>query len=557
MRTVLGRMLIQRGATTESEVAAALREQRSRRLRIGELLVERGVDADTVGSALADQLRLAFAAAPLAWTADALACLDAELARRAAVVPLALRDGALVVATAEPLDLATLDALRFRTGRRVEPVVASPAAIQAALAAAYQERAVAALLAKLPPRPAPRPPTGLTGDHGEDVGSLRRASEAPPIVGLVDLLFARALDSGASDVHIEPGRRGMRVRVRVDGALRELLRLPLEAAPGVVSRLKVLAALDIAERRRPQDGRATVRAGARAVAARVSTLPSLDGEKIVVRLLDTRDVVRPLDELGLAAAPLARLRAMIARPHGLVLVTGPTGSGKTTTLYAALAGIDRETRNVVTLEDPVEYRLPGLTQVQIHVKAGLDFTVALRAVLRQDPDVIMVGELRDRETARIALAAAMTGHLVLATLHTNDAPSAAARLLDMGAPPYLVAAALVGVVAQRLVRTCCPACRAARAEAHGAAAQPRSPICPRCSGRGLAGRIGIYEVMPVGERLRALIGRRASTGALRAAALDEGMQPLEADARAKLEDGLTTAQEVAPLIALPEDPALR
>jgi type IV pilus assembly protein PilB len=543
-RTVLGRMLVRSGVVTEADVSAALAEQPRSGLRIGELLVRGGTAADAVARVLAAQLRLEYAEPPLRCDAAALALIDVELAERVRAVPLRLRDAVLVVAIADPLDLAALDALRFRSGRRIEPVVATAGAIAAAIGSVYQDRTIAALLARLPDRAA-----AGAGAEPDDVGALQRASEAAPVVGLVDHVFARAVEQGASDVHLEPDHRSLRVRVRVDGVLRELLRLPRAAAPGVVSRLKVLAALDIAERRRPQDGRASIRTAERAVAARISTLPSIDGEKVVIRLLDARDAIQPLEQLGLAPRPLAELRAMVARPHGLVLVTGPTGSGKTTTLYAVLATLDRERRNVVTLEDPVEYRLSGLTQVQIHAKAGLGFATALRAVLRQDPDVIMVGELRDRATARIALAAAMTGHLVLATLHTNDAPGAAARLLEMGAPPYLVAAALLGAVAQRLVRRCCERCAAPTRPADA------GERCQRCGGEGLVGRIGLFEVLTVDERLRALLGRRASAAALRRAALENGMPTIESDAVAKLRAGLTTLDEVRPF--LPPDAASR
>jgi type II secretory ATPase GspE/PulE/Tfp pilus assembly ATPase PilB-like protein len=281
---------------------------------------------------------------------------------------------------------------------------------------------------------------------------------------------------GASDIHVEPLEGRLRVRVRVDGQLREMAELPVTTAPAVVSRLKIMGDLDIASKRVPQDGRATVRVQGRLYALRLSTLPTQMGEKVVLRILDPENSATPLDQLGMSASNLACLRVMLQSPHGLILVTGPTGSGKTTTLYSALASLDRERRNLITLEDPVEYRLPGVTQVQVHQRAGLDFATSLRALLRQDPDVIMVGELRDRETVEVALAAAATGHLVLSTLHTNDAPSTITRLLNMGAPPYLLASALVGVLAQRLVRRVCAHCQQAQqttAEEKSCAAQAR------------------------------------------------------------------------------------
>jgi type II secretory ATPase GspE/PulE/Tfp pilus assembly ATPase PilB-like protein len=345
--------------------------------------------------------------------------------------------------------------------------------------------------------------------------------------------------------------------------LRELMPLPPQSRGAVVSRLKVMAGLDISVKRRPQDGRGAVRVQDRELALRISTLPTHSGEKVVLRLLDSSDAAQRLDHLGMAPQLHAEFSRLIARPHGVLLVTGPTGSGKTTTLYAALAALDRERHNVVTLEDPVEYRLPGLTQVQVHRKAGLGFAAALRAVLRQDPDVVMLGELRDRETVEIALAAALTGHLVLSTLHTNDAASAPARLYEMGAPPYLVAGGLVGVLAQRLARRLCGHCRAQRVmraaqlAAFGVAARDTQvfvPVgCERCDGTGYRGRIGIFELLSVSPALRQKILRRAAPDALRAHAQTEGLVLMGADAWVKVQAGLTTLAEVAPLLLTAAD----
>jgi type II secretory ATPase GspE/PulE/Tfp pilus assembly ATPase PilB-like protein len=384
-------------------------------------------------------------------------------------------------------------------------------------------------------------------------------------VALVELLLRRAVERRASDVHVEPAGGGLRVRIRVDGVLQELVELPAHACAPVTSRLKVMGGLDISVKRRPQDGRAALRVAGRDLALRVSTLPAQGGEKVVLRILDPEQAGLPLERLGMAAEPLARMRAMLARSHGVMLVTGPTGSGKTTTLYACLGELDRERRNVVTLEDPVEYRLPGLTQVQVHSRAGLSFGAALRAVLRQDPDVIMVGELRDRETVEIALTAALTGHLVLATLHTNDAATAAARLLEMKAPPYLVAGGLVGVVAQRLARRLCGNCRLERSAGRAELARLGLPLaverlydprgCPRCGGSGFRGRIGVFEVLAVEARMRELILRKAPADTLREAAHAGGMVPLSHDAWRHVRMGATTMEEVAPLLALLSDEA--
>lgn len=554
---VLGRLLVAAGAVSDGDVDAALDEQRRTRERLGEILVRRGLDPEAVARALAAQLRIPFAGPSLAPAPDALRLVDAALARRLRVLPLAATERTLRVAMADPLDLAALDDLQFQTGRRIEPAVAVPAAVERALAEAYAPRDVQAVLGRLPTPAVPAPSAGSDDD-------LRQAADAPPIVALVELILQRAAAERASDVHIEPGAP-VRVRARVDGVLRELLRLPDHTAPAVVSRIKIMAGLDIAVKRRPQDGRGTVRVDGRELWLRVSTLPANGAEKVVLRLLAPDHAGQPLADLGLGGRDLPRLLDLLGRGHGVLLVTGPTGSGKTTTLYAALGALDRERRNVVTLEDPVEYRLAGLTQVQVHRKAGLGFAGALRAVLRQDPDIIMVGEMRDRATVEVGMAAALTGHLVLSTLHTNDAPSSIARLLDMGAPPYLVAGGLIGILAQRLVRRLCPDCRAphtaAPDEIAGLGLPPRAIRhfhargCPRCAGEGYRGRIGIFELLVVDARMRELILRRAPTDALRDAALADGSTTLGQDAWRKVADGLTTIDEVRPLLSLLADEA--
>lgn len=565
---VLGRMLIDAGVIDEATLRVALDTQRETRERLGEALVRLGVDPIAVYRALALQLRLPFAAAPLRPSAEALEAVDHALALRHRVLPLALRGRRLDLAMADALDLAALDEIQFQTGRRAEPHVAVPLEVDAGIEAAYGGGRVREQLGRLDRarqlRSAARSsPRQQTEEESEELRALRRASEAAPIVAIVDLLLERAAALGASDLHLEPQPRGLRCRVRVDGYLQEMQLLPSHVAGAVVSRLKIMAGLDIATRRRPQDGRATIRVVGRAFAARVSTLPSVHGEKTVIRLLDPANAERGLDALGMSPGVRATLDRMLVRRQGAVLVTGPTGSGKTTTLYSALTSLDLERLNVVTLEDPVEYRIAGVTQVQVHQRAGLSFAAALRSVLRQDPDVIMVGEMRDRETVEVGMAAALTGHLVLSTLHTVDAPGAAARLLEMGAPPYLVAGGLVGVLAQRVVRRLCSECggRPAATRASGASAgrgphavpeaddRPGSGACARCGGAGYRGRIGVFEVMPVDEDIMALILGGAGSAAIRRAALDAGMTPIAEDARAKVVAGLTSEEEVRPLLA--------
>ncbi len=550
----LGQRLLAKGAVSPDDLAAALEEQRRTGERIGEALVRRGADAEAVAEALAEELRLAYIAPPLLPDPAAVELIDGSLAAKLRALPVATGEGWIRVAMADPLDAAAIDAIRFRTGRRVEPVVASAASLDAALVI-YDPAAVRDILGRLPANARPR--------EEDEVGALRRASQAPPIITLVQHILAVAVKRRASDVHVEPAGEGLRVRVRVDGELRELLALPPHAAGPVVSRIKVLADLDIAVRRRPQDGRAAFQVEGRNLDLRISTLPCHGGEKVVIRILDAADAGQSLDSLGLDGFLLHRVRRMLERPHGVVLVTGPTGSGKTTTLYAALASIDREHRHVLTLEDPVEYRLPGLTQVQVLRRAGLGFATALRAALRQDPDVLMVGELRDRETVETAMAAALTGHLVLSTLHTNDAPSAITRLAEMGAPHYLIAAALAGVIAQRLARRLCPHCRtrdvAAPAELRDLGIRPREVAvyrakgCERCDQQGYRGRTGLFEVLTLDTRIRALLLRRAATDALREAARRAGMRTLAQEAWRKVVAGVTTLEEVRPLLGLLAD----
>lgn len=523
---MLGQLLLAAGRISSDQLTVALREQQSTRERLGEILTRHGADPDAIASALARQLKLPFAPAPLAPERAALALVARPLATRLRVVPLTVRDKAVTIAMADPLDITAIDDLQFRTGRRIDPAVATPQAVQQALGA-YDASDIAALLTRIP--------TGPAAVQSED--ELRRASEAPPVVALLDYLLARAVAARASDVHIEPLVDRLLVRIRVDGVLRELVTLPLHAAPALASRIKVTASLDISIRRKPQDGRCTFSSSGNEIAARVSTLPSHHGEKIVLRLLQSSAELATLESIGMQGGMLARTRALLKRTHGVFLVTGPTGSGKTSTLYAALAEMDRRGRNIVTLEDPIERRLDGVTQVQVNRRGGTTFARALRAVLRQDPDIILIGELRDRETVETALAAALTGHLVLSTLHTNDAPSAATRLIEMGAPPYLICGALIGVLAQRLARRLCAQCR--------------GQGCVRCDGVGFRGRIGIFELLPIEAPLRDLIMRRAPADRLREAGRQAGYGTLADDAAEKVRSGETSAQEAEPLLALP------
>jgi type IV pilus assembly protein PilB len=450
---------------------------------------------------------------------SAVDLVSADAARAHRVIPLAIDGRALTVATATPLD-PRLDDLGFRVGRRLRIHVASEAAIDEALAVLQRDE-ISRLATILEER------EDLADVR--DSATLERAARAAPLVRLVDEIVAEAARARASDIHVEPGTDAVVVRIRVDGILRRAWSLPATVRTALVSRLKVMAGMDISVRRRPQDGSLRMRAAGRELALRISTLPTEGSEKAVVRILETERAPLELEELGLAPSDAARLAQVVDAGRGVILATGPTGSGKSSTLNALLHSLDRSRRNVVTLEDPVEYRLPGVTQVQVDPKSGLTFPVALRAVLRQDPDTVMVGEIRDRETARIAMAAAVTGHLVLSTLHTNDAPGALTRLVQMGVPAYLVAGGVSAVVAQRLTRRRC-----ARCDGNG---------CPRCDG-GLHGRTGVFQLLVVDDALRDAIVGGASTPMLRRLSREAGMRSLAEDARRQVAEGRTTPHEI-------------
>ena len=475
--------------------------------------------------------------------------LGAAYLEHHAILPIGRDDGKLLVATwSEHPDDQALDDLRLIAGSDVELVHLPEPEIRQAIHRLYDTEAgsAEALIARF----AGEGETNGDGDIPlDDLVSL--ANEAP-VVRLVNLLILEALNARASDVHIEGYARSLRVRYRVDGVLRDAPSPPAHLMPAVISRLKIMAELDIAERRVPQDGRIRLRLQDRQVDVRVSTLPTLHGESVVLRLLDTESGRAALDQLGMGADTLEALTRVIARPHGIVLATGPTGSGKTTTLYAAVDRIRTGREKILTVEDPVEYQLAGVPQVPVNPQVGVTFATALRALLRQDPDVLLVGEIRDPETAEIATQAALTGHLVLSTLHTNDAPTALTRLLDLGVAPYLVASTVEAVLAQRLVRTVCDSCReeveVGRTIAGYEGAFPRTEMrgggCDACLGTGYRGRTGIYELLVVDDELRAEIMRQRGAGELRKLAIAHGMRPLFEDGLRQVRAGLTTVEEV-------------
>ncbi|MEO0077473.1 MAG: GspE/PulE family protein [candidate division WOR-3 bacterium] len=482
---------------------------------------------------------------------DTLQLVPAELARRFRVVPLFLIGSTLSLATSNPDDVAGLDQLRRELQLEISPVLASPESIAAALDRYYPPPAAAAVDAAAVAIEADEAARYVAAE--DESKSAEQLSAEGPVVTFVNHLLEQAIAERASDIHIEPEADKLRVRLRVDGMLRETGQFPLNLHPVVSSRIKILGGLDISEKRRPQDGQFEYVHGTNAIDVRVSSFPTVHGENLVLRLLDKNQSLRRLTEIGMSPEDAGRFERLIRQPHGMILVTGPTGSGKTTTLYSALALINSPERSIMTLEDPVEYHLPLIRQTQVNPRAGLTFAAGLRSILRQDPDVILVGEVRDVETARIAFQAALTGHLVLATLHTNDAASGLTRLIDMDIEPFLIASSVIAILAQRLARRICDRC-----------AEPYHPLpeitarlnlgpdetlragrgCPSCANRGYRGRIGVFELLSVTPEVRRLVMQHRSAEEIASAAIKEGMRTLRDDAIAKARAGLTTPEEV-------------
>ncbi len=579
MRKKIGECLVQSGLITEEDLQGALDEHKRTGERVGVVLVRMNLATEKqIAKALAFQLGFPYinlAENPPDPSAVVLIPKDVSLKR--ICVAVRLEKNLLTVAMSDPLLFSLVQDLEFQTGYRIKQVVATRAEITEAIQTGYPDKALVRITQPgqgsdlaIPAGQSRRgggrgdvdPGTGLVRRPEEDVfepvAGLKERSETAPIIDLVDLVVKSAIKSKASDIHVEPMEKGVLIRHRLDGLLKEVMDLPKWVHEGLIARLKIMAGMDIAEKRLPQDGRLRMQADdGSEVDFRVSTLRTLFGEKIVMRILDNRKGVPALEELGFSAASLELLRGFLRHQHGMILVVGPTGSGKTTTLSAALKSVQSEKTNIITIEDPVEYQIPGVNQTQINEKIKLTFASALRSILRQDPDVILVGEIRDSETAKIAMQAAQTGHLVLSTLHTDDAPSVVTRLTDIGAEPFVVGSALVGVVAQRLVRRLCDHCRRqytpppdtlrllSISEADAATIPFYKAVgCDQCNHTGYRGRMGIYEVMAVTDKVRRLIAGGSPEAQIRDAALAGGMITLGEDGLAKVKSGVTTAEEL-------------
>ena len=523
--------------------------------QVGRTLLSLGyVDQYDLARALASRMRLEFIDLSVKDVdPEAASLVDKKLLRKHRMLPLRVEDGRLVVAMRDPTNLYALEDLRMLSGYPVSPVVVAESDLRRVFGALFGAGdEVADLLEEAAAEPPAR-------DREEVELREDRGPSGAPTVRLVGSILRRAADDGASDIHLEPRDGDLAVRFRVDGVLREVMSVPPALQGGVVARLKVLASLDIAERRLPQDGRFSAKLDDGKIDLRVSTLPTIFGEKVVLRLLDNANLRADLKGLGFSRRMLSWYETVFRRPYGTILVTGPTGSGKSTTLYATLGEINTSEKNIVTVEDPVEYRIRGINQVQINPRIGLTFPSGLRSILRCDPDVVMIGEIRDRETAKTSVEAALTGHLVLATLHTNNAPSAVTRLTDMGVEPFLTASAVDCVIAQRLARRLCERCKRPAEidedtlrglglpEARLAEAEKRfceAVGCERCGGIGYRGRIGVYEIMVVDEELRRLILRGASADEIGSAAKKVGMISLREDGLVKAAKGITTVEEI-------------
>ena len=556
---LLGKLLVDAGLLTDEDCQKALSIRAERGQDLARILIDDALVSETdLVATLATHLKLEFVDLN-EYPVDAAAArlISDTMARRYLALPIGWYEGRLIVAMADPSNVFAVDDIRTVTRAEIRIAVATGASVLNAIGRFHRVDSEAEDISA----------EAASSFEGEaDLSRVREISEDSPIVKLVNLLVTQAINDRASDIHIEPGEDDVRVRYRIDGVLHEVMRPPKRIQSGIVSRLKVMADINIAERRIPQDGRITTMIEGRHVDLRVATLPTVHGEKVVMRVLDKSTALLRLSDLGFLPENMARYEESYRKPYGTILVTGPTGSGKSTTLYATLNILNDESKNVITVEDPVEYQLPGINQVQTNPKAGMTFAAALRSILRSDPDIVLVGEIRDRETAVIAIEAALTGHLVLSTLHTNDAASTPSRLIEMGVEPFLVGSAIDCVVAQRLARRLCEKCKKAYkpetselmavgwdverlGEVDLSSEIFRSHGCGACGGTGYHGRFAVHEVLPISEEVERLIVERGHSDDLRKLAIGQGMLTLRQAGLVEVVKGITSIEEILRVVA--------
>lgn len=557
----LGELLIDKQFITPKQLEKAQEKERASGESLRKILISMGFVSDNdISQAIGEQLGIKFAdLKEMELDPELIKSVPDNLAQRYKVIPVGQNEDKLVLAMADPLDVVALDDIRLITGFNIEPLIATEQAIIAAIGKYYgvtdiaeaQETAKDIAVESYGP---------LEIEEGKEeeisVDKLKELVDEAPIVRVVNLIISQAINDKASDIHIEPDAKSVRVRYRIDGVLHDVMSPPKHIQAPMVSRIKIMANMDIAERRIPQDGKIHLKHEKKEFDLRVSSLPVIYGEKIVMRILDKSSIMLGMDKLGFYSDTREKFETIVDKPYGMILVTGPTGSGKSTTLYSCLHKLNTGHNNIITIEDPVEYQLPGVNQVQVNEKAGLTFATALRCFLRQDPDIIMVGEIRDSETAKIAIEAALTGHLVLSTLHTNDAAGAVTRLIEMGVEPFLVASSVIGVLAQRLPRIICPNCKEPfipppeSVKKFGFAAHGDSKVtfyrgagCDNCKQTGYRGRSGVYELLVVSDKVRGLVLKKASTTEIKQAAIEEGMKTLQDDGLRKVLEGITTIED--------------
>jgi type IV pilus assembly protein PilB len=552
----LGQLLLKANIITDEQLKKAQGEQKLRGRNLSSILIEMGflTEGDLLTFLNKRYGLPSINLSDIELDSKLVGLVGPDFMQKNQVVPVRRSGSTLYLAIVDPFNVTVIDDIKFRTGYHIEALVASETEIRTTIEMHLNPTAsIDGALADFEDEGM----EVVKQDETFDLGELEKTAEEAPVVKLVNLILADAISKGASDIHIEPYEKFMRVRERIDGVLYEVMRPPIQMKNAITSRIKIMSQLDIAERRLPQGGRFLIRMQNREMDFRISLIPTLFGEKVVMRLLDKTKLQLDLTKLGFEPEALEIFHEAIYKPYGMILVTGPTGSGKTTTLYSVLSELNKVSENICTAEDPIEFNLPGVNQVQMHEAIGLNFAASLREFLRQDPDIILVGEIRDLETAEIAVKAALTGHLVLSTLHTNDAPSTIGRLLDMGVEPFLVASSLIVTVAQRLIRCICPDCKEPLdlpPEALLDLGVPEEEIddfkcykgkgCSKCSNIGYRGRLSLFEVMPTTDEIQELTLRRAAANELKRAAIQSGMRTLRQSGIAKIKQGITTIEEV-------------